>query len=280
MTESRSDGSSTLLPGYFTDEEQQIGTRFLTTGYVIQEAEDRAKLDLMRGQIAALAAKELGMAAPDDPAAFLDTIGQRVQIQSLNAFRLAVFEGIQRTPWFREAYYAVARRSLQSLVGNELVMQRRIGLSIQIPDDDSSLLPVHADTWSGVSSFEVVLWIPFVDVFKTKSMFILPLGKDRPRQERLNEFNGKSVEDLFHSIEPDLTWLDIKYGQVLIFSQTVMHGNRVNRETGTRWSMNCRFKSAFSPYADKRLGEFFDPITLRPASRLALDYKLPAGFDE
>ena len=70
------------------------------------------------------------------------------------------------------------------------------------------------------------------------------------------------------------------YGSVLLFSQNLMHGNRINREYETRWSMNCRFKSLFSPYADKKLGEFFEPVTLRPASRLGLGYALPGGFDE
>ncbi len=56
-------------------------------------------------------------------------------------------------------------------------------------------------------------------------------------------------------------------------------GNRVNEESGTRWTMNCRFKSVMSPYADKRFGEFFEPISLRPATRIGMQYKLPGGFD-
>ena len=59
-----------------------------------------------------------------------------------------------------------------------------------------------------------------------------------------------------------------------------MHGNRINREPETRWSMNCRFKSLFSPYADKRLGEFFEPITIRPATRVGMNHALPGGFAE
>ena len=43
--------------------------------------------------------------------------------------------------------------------------------------------------------------------------------------------------------------------------------------------MNCRFKGVFTPYADKRIGEFFEPITLRPASRVGLTYALPEGFE-
>ena len=56
--------------------------------------------------------------------------------------------------------------------------------------------------------------------------------------------------------------------------------NRVNRESTTRWSFNCRFKGLFTPYADKKLGEFFEPITMRAATRLGLSYRLPSGFSE
>ena len=52
-------------------------------------------------------------------------------------------------------------------------------------------------------------------------------------------------------------------------------GNIVNTENETRWSMNCRFKSVFTPYGDKKLGEFFEPITLRAASKTGMEYKLP-----
>ena len=70
------------------------------------------------------------------------------------------------------------------------------------------------------------------------------------------------------------------YGSVLLFNQNLMHGNRINREGSTRWTMNCRFKALFSPYAGKRLGEFFEPITVRPASRVGMSHELPGGFVE
>ena len=109
-------------------------------------------------------------------------------------------------------------------------MQLRINLSIQLPNDDSSLLPVHADVWAGDSPYEVVLWIPYVNVYGTKTMFILPREKDARYQARMNESKLKSADELYRTIEPDLRWLDIPYGNVLLFTQNVMHGNIVNRE--------------------------------------------------
>jgi sporadic carbohydrate cluster 2OG-Fe(II) oxygenase len=67
---------------------------------------------------------------------------------------------------------------------------------------------------------------------------------------------------------------------VLLFNQNLMHGNIVNAEAETRWTMNCRFKSLFSPYAGKRLGEFFEPITIRAASRIGMNHEMPGGFVE
>ena len=74
-------------------------------------------------------------------------------------------------------YYKISKPLLDIILGNELAMQLRVNLSIQLPDDDSSLLPIHSDVWSGDSPFESVVWLPLVDCYKTKSMFILPPSK-------------------------------------------------------------------------------------------------------
>jgi sporadic carbohydrate cluster 2OG-Fe(II) oxygenase len=268
------------LSPFFQPDEIALTDAFLDQAHVIRPAEDRAALDRIQRHMAKTAASLLDRPEPDDPLAFLDGIHERVSVEKLNDFRLAVFRAMNDQDWLRPAYFSVARQALQTLVGNELSMQRRVNLSIQLPNDDSSLLPVHADVWSGDSPYEVVLWIPMVDCFATKSMYIAPPDLDREIQERFTDFEGRSAEDIWRRIEPHVRFLEVPYGSYLLFSQNVMHGNRVNIEPTTRWSMNCRFKSVMSPYADKRLGEFFEPITLRPATRLGLEYKLPGGFQE
>ena len=77
----------------------------------------------------------------------------------------------------RELYYKISRRWLDSLIGNEVAMQLRVNLSIQLPKDNSSLLPLHSDVWSGDSPFETVVWIPLVNCYKSKAMYILPPKK-------------------------------------------------------------------------------------------------------
>ena len=142
-------------------------------------------------------------------------------------------------------------------------------------ETDSSLLPVHADTWSGDSPFEVVVWLPLVDCFSTKSMYLLPPKAADNLSDDFKLYAQGNSEELFSAIKNDVNWIKINYGEVLIFNQAYPHGNRANKESETRWSMNCRFKGLFTPYKDKKIGEFFEPITLRPVTKVSMSYKLP-----
>jgi len=205
----------------------------------------------------------------------LDNVHNYISPVELNEFRLNIINEMNSYAELRHLYYLVCKNILNAVVGNELAMQSRINLSIQLPGDSSSLLQVHSDTWSGDSPYEVVVWLPLVDCYDTKSMYILP-------QKHLNDMNHffddsgeKDSEDLFKSIENNIKYLEVKFGNVLIFNQSLPHGNRINQEPETRWTMNCRFKSLFSPYGDKKIGEFFTPITLRAASRIGMTYKYP-----
>lgn len=261
---------------FFDAEEQALVDQFLTEGYVILPVEDPVGLDRIRNLVARLAAEQLGRPTPQDAGEFLDNFHEHLSIDDLNTLRVSVFEDMNTADWFRPTYFRLARRAIGWLVGNELAMQRRVNLSIQMPQDDSSVLPLHADVWAGDSAYETVLWVPLVDCHHTKSMYLLPAGKYSQFQERFREQAAKGgVGGLFEAVKPHLVWLEVPYGKVLLFNQNLPHGNVVNEVGETRWSMNCRFKQLLTPYADKRLGEFFEPITLRPATRLGAAYQLP-----
>ena len=76
-------------------------------------------------------------------------------------------------------------------------MQKRINLSIQLPNDSSSLLPLHSDIWSETSPFEAVVWIPLVDCFKTKSMYILKANKYRKFEKKISRSFQKKIAAIF-----------------------------------------------------------------------------------
>ena len=85
-----------------------------------------------------------------------------------------LYNELNKSKNFHKFYLKTCEEYLDIICGNELSMQKKINLSIQMPRDESSILPIHSDVWSGNSPFEIVVWMPLVDCSKTKSMFILP----------------------------------------------------------------------------------------------------------
>ena len=252
---------------FLSKDEKILGKEFIDQGYIIRPVANKDALD----KIQKFAVDKLSKKGNDS----LDKTHKSISIGELNTFRLEVIKEINEQSWLREAYYQIAKPYLDILVGNELAMQLRVNLSIQMPEDDSSLLSVHADTWSGDSPYEVVVWLPLVDCYNTKSMYFLPPKVANSLSDNFKLHTQGDSEQLFNTIKDDVKWMKVDYGEVLVFNQIYPHGNVVNEENETRWSMNCRFKSLFSPYKDKKIGEFFEPITMRPVTKLAMNYKLP-----
>ena len=74
--------------------------------------------------------------------------------------------------------------------------------------------------------------------------------------------------------------IPINYGQILAFDQSLPHGYSLNEED-YHWSINCRFKGLHTPYWDKKLGEYFMPITVKNCTRVGMDYIQPkVGHDD
>ena len=260
---------------FLSKDEQAVTEEYLKQGYLIRPVADVNALDWIRTQLLYFSEQEIGVQTTSDANNRLNQIHEYMPVSQLNHFRLKMINSINAESEFRHHYFRLARPYLETLVGNELSMQLRINLSIQLPQDNSSLLPIHADTWSGDSPFEVVVWVPLVDCYGTKTMYLLPPEQNRNLDKNFTLRAGESSEVLYQSIMQEVKWLDVKYGEVLIFNQALPHGNRQNMESETRWSMNCRFKSVFTPYGDKKLGDFFEPITLRAASKTGMEYQPP-----
>ena len=263
---------------FLEKKEIELSKKFIKDGYVKIKADDIKYLDNIKKLFKTIINEELKKkkikSSIYDHDIF-NKIHKLIPVSELNDFRLSVISKINNNMSLRKSYFEATKSALFSLVGNELAMQSRVNLSIQLPNDKSSLLPVHSDVWSGDSPFETVVWLPLVDCYKTKSMFILPPKKYEKIKKIFLQKKFNSSEMIYKKIKKDLIWINIKFGQVLVFNQCLPHGNTVNHEKETRWSLNCRFKSIFSPHRDKKIGEFFEPITLRKVSELAINYKLP-----
>tara|TARA_Y100000590_G_scaffold53688_1_gene56113 strand:+ start:5303 stop:6079 length:777 start_codon:yes stop_codon:yes gene_type:complete len=251
----------------------KLNKKFLKSGYLIEKVENKKALKYINNLIKNKLCNLLKLKNPKKFS--INNIHNIIKQSDLNLIRVKLINYLNNDKKFREQYFEIAKNILFSIVGNELAMQNNVNLSIQIPNDESSLLPLHSDTWSGDSPFEIVVWLPLVDCYKTKSMFILKQKQNEKFRKFFSNKNLNFSSQLHKKFKKDLIFLKINYGEFLLFNQNLPHGNVINITKETRLSLNCRFKGLFTPYAQKKLGSFFSPLIVRPASKIGLNYKFP-----
>ena len=255
---------------YLLKKELIIKKEFLNRGYIIKKIKNKKSLNFIKKLIIKKIEKQILIKNPD-----LNKIHKFINKEDLNNFRLSLYEDLNKNERFKFHYFNLGREILYELVGNEIMMQKKINLSIQLPGDESSLLPIHSDVWSGDSPYEINLWMPLVNCYKTKSMYIIKQKDFNKLKVLLRQKKYSDSTKIFGLLKKKLKWLKVNYGEILIFNQTLPHGNVVNEENATRISLNCRFKSIFSPYKDKKIGEFFIPVTTRAMTEIGINYEDP-----
>tara|TARA_S200000501_G_scaffold379021_2_gene446519 strand:+ start:9884 stop:10684 length:801 start_codon:yes stop_codon:yes gene_type:complete len=200
-----------------------------------------------------------------------------IKLKDLNALRFSIYKKINLNKFFTEIYYELAKEYLDQLVGNELAMQKKINLSIQMPKDKDSLLDLHSDIYAGESPFQVVVWIPLVDAYDTKSMFFTKPKFNKSMNQQLLETNKFTTKKMYDKNKKNFSFLNVKFGDILIFSPIILHGNTVNKTKETRFSLNCRFKSLLSPYdvtvkSHRNIPNFYRPLNIKPMTKIGFNY--------
>ena len=78
-------------------------------------------------------------------------------------------------------------------------------------------------------------------------------------------------------IKKKFKFLKANYGEIIIFSPLILHGNIVNQTNETRFSLNCRFKSLLSPYdvmvkSHRNIPNFYKPMNVKPLTKIGFNY--------
>jgi len=209
----------------------------------------------------------------------LEKFHTKIKIEELNNLRLKVFKKINADKNFKKNAYLSAKKFIHEAVGNELCSSDA-NLSIQLPNDKSSLLEMHSDFFSGESLFQINLWIPFVNVKRTQSMFIINPSDSLKILKKIKHDRALQFNDINKKFKSKIRWINLKLGEAILFSPNCLHGNVVNLEKKTRWSVNIRYKNIYSPYGkernEKKIGSFYTLLTPKAITQFNLKY----DFDE
>jgi len=264
--------SNDSTDSFFVPEEIALSADFLQNGFVVCDAESPKILESIRHDVTQISTNWLKRNQFESNAFNLTISHDFVANERINDLRLTVFTELNNIANIRKRYFWLARQSLAILVGNELSMQNKVNLSIQQPNDESSVLPMHSDIWTGDSPFQVVLWLPLTDASKSNSMFFLPPNESHEARQRVAAGDFKSMDHIESEYHSQMITLVVPYGKVLIFDSNCLHGNILNETKTSRWSINCRFTGLLTPFTnpERRLGTYYLPITTRAATKMGV----------
>lgn len=209
---------------------------------------------------------------------YFSNLHKYVSLNKLNNLRVNAIKKMNRDEKFRENYYLVAKETLDQLVGNELAMQNKLNLSLQMPHDKNSQLPMHSDIYAGESPFEVVVWIPLMDIqANNQSMYITSPKYNKIINKAVTTTKTKTLNQIYNKHKKKFKFLKINFGEILIFTPILQHGNVVNTTNITRMSLNCRFKSLLSPYdvfskTHRNIPHFYRPLQIKPMTRIGFNF--------
>ena len=255
---------------------------FKKNGYLIKKTNDNKSLNYLQKEIH----KFLLSSKPKlkdktknlDYISFYENLHKYVNHKELNEIRVSVIKKINQDKNFADHYYLACKEVLDGLVGNEIAMQKKINLSIQMPNEKKSMLPMHSDIYAGESPFEVVMWIPLMNVeASSHSMFITNPKDNKVINHEVTKSKNRSISEIFKKHRKKFKFIKIKYGEVLIFTPILLHGNEINKTTKTRVSINCRFKSLLSPYdvfskTHRNIPHFYRPLNIKPLTKIGFNF--------
>jgi sporadic carbohydrate cluster 2OG-Fe(II) oxygenase len=176
-------------------------------------------------------------------------------------FKFSVAEGLNRE------MHSILKPHLDALIGRDVLAQKRANFVAQLAGDTTNNAPVHTDSPEN-SYFEVICWLPLVDAYGSKTMGLLNREQSEEAFEILSERGQEAFTAHFLS---EAARPVVPFGKVLYFHTNLVHGPFENKENETRWSINIRYKSLFTPSGRKNTYDFFDLISLSSLSRIGID---------
>ena len=209
----------------------------------------------------------------------LSNLHHFVSPSNVNTYRLKLFNLINKDNLF-DLFTSSFEHDIKKMIGPDLIVQKSLNLSIQMPNDNDSTLFTHIDAVNGDSPFQLVCWLPLTDCFETNSMFIMSHKRTMEHLKAIKlDLNADSKQPVTTSPVPNKRdYLNLKRGEAIIFNPLYLHGNSINKTDKTRLSINLRFKNFFTPeYStetnpDRSLPAYYKIYNLTDFSLLGLSY--------
>ena len=247
--------------------------KFLKDGYFIYDIKNLKLLDQLKNDIFLNSKKIISTSTSKKN--FFNNFHNLEKKIGINEFRMKLMSKMNLRNKTSEQGYSMFSDIIQELFGSDIVTQKNANLVIQEPNDISQIT-VHRDAPPN-SDYEIVVWLPLENTYKSKNMFIMNKEKTSKLINIVNNLSMKKekkekIMDKYYSFAfKNAKKNKIKYGQALLFWTALIHCVPKNIEKETRWSLNFRFKNTFTPYGTKGFPDYFKVISKSPVTKLAIE---------
>jgi len=250
--------------------DQNIEKKIYEVGWEVIDSSNFENLTKLRSKIYEIISKEFELKEdnPDKGLNDFHKILKDIPDTELNQKKVNVIQKISNNKNLVDLIFESFSKDIELMLGKDLLVQKTINLVIQTPKDLNPTIP-HRDAPPN-SYFELVIWIPLVDCKNTKSMYTIDMSSTKLALDEL-EKNPEDWEGFLKKFDNKKIFPEIKFGQALFFLPYIYHGSDINKTNETRFSLNIRFKSLFSPSGKKFPLHFFRLFKISKLTKLALD---------
>lgn len=159
---------------------------------------------------------------------------------------------------FTEASSLIAeafRTTVEALCGDQLLLQRRANVIMNLPGDKQRRQWPHYEMMSGISPTTFTLWMPLHDLDDDGGIFYVD---DEESNSIMHEEHSKGLVNSPYILDllGDRAPSRLKYGQAIVFNPFVIHGNVAFASNLARIAVSIRFQSISDPIFQKNT-DFF-----------------------
>jgi len=247
-----------------------IKKKIYEAGWEVIDSNNIKNLELLRKEVYKIITDEFNFEQinPELGLNNFHKIVKNLSDTELNKKKVEVIQKISSDKNLVDLIYNSFFEDIDSMLGGDLLVQKTINLVIQTPNDSNPTIP-HRDAPPN-SFFEMVIWIPLVDCYNTKSMFTIDISTTKNALDEL-EKDPEKWENFLSKFNNKKFYPNVKFGQALFFLPYIYHGSDINKTDETRFSLNIRFKGLFTPSGNKFPLHFFRLFKTSKLTKLALE---------
>jgi len=139
---------------------------------------------------------------------------------------------------------------VEELCGTDLFIQRRAHTVVNVPGEGQAKQWPHYEMISGISPYTYVIWTPLHDLEDQAGVYYVDQNRSSEimhKEESEGLVNGPSVLNMMQDQKP----AKLKFGEAIIFTPFVLHGNVTFNSKYARIACNVRFQSSNKPLLQK-----------------------------